>query len=1176
MKRICIVIVLLVGVFNFSYATNYYVSTSGSDASGNGSQSSPWRTLRYALSKVSSNQGHTINLSGGTFIENGPLSVPTGVNINGSGSSTVIKSSSSFYHQQISGFDTQYILIQLKSGQLTTGNQYLKNFLIDGDDGRLYGGIYVRGRSHILIENVTVNRTGFSGIWLWNVTDARVTGVKLRDCAWGSTSYASGAFNIAELENVEIDHLDLDEKNGAGLKAMPSEGGSMHNLKVHDSRISVTPFGFWEVTPGHKAPNIGFELLNVDMVNVEFYNNYIDGNISIVMYKLQYMKPPGYPRLRIHHNILDGMSRAGGQNYPLELSQHDVELDHNWIYAGVWGITDWTHRTEVLATPWTNWKIHHNTFYAQKGRWLGIIRTANAGLKNLQFYNNTIELIGQREIDILAFYGDRPSSDIKIKNNLIIDNTTGPYESHSPKLIFNSKGAQISRLEVANNFFQNMAVGNVPGTYSSNLSGDPQITKSGNRPDPYYMPRSGSPLIDKGVDVGFPYSGSAPDIGALEFASSTPSNTPPTGSIASPSNNSTFAAGSTIKIDANAADPDGSVSKVEFFSGSTKLGEDTAGPYSYNWTNVAAGTYQITIKVTDNKGAVYTSNAVTITVVGASNIAPSVSITSPADNATFDAGSTIAINANASDNDGTVSKVEFFSGSTKLGEDSSSPYSFSWTVMNPGSYSITAKATDNQGATKTSSAISITVQDAANIAPTVSMTSPANNTTYNVGTQITLRASANDSDGTVRKVEFFSGTNKLGEDTTPPYTLAWNNVAVGSYSVKAKATDDKNGTKMSSAIQIAVKALPNSLPSITLTSPKSNATLAPGTITLSANASDTDGSVTKVEFFNGNTKIGEDLTGPYSFAWNNVKAGQYTVSAKATDNNSGVSTSAKISITVANPNKPPVVQITSPASNATFNQGTAISINVKATDSDGSIAKVEFFNGGTKIGQDNASPYSFSWSSVPVGTYIITAKATDNLGATASAKVTISVIEQIYVPVANAGNDISIELPENSVQLIGTGESQNGEISSYHWAQLEGPGHSTLSESTLDGEVTVSDLVEGTYKFQLTVTDNKNIRATDEVIVRVYPIPLAAVQLPRVFSPNGDGINDYWEWSNTELFANTKLTIFNRYGDKIYEVTSYNNTWDGSLNGRPLQEDAYYYVISSNQGDLTGAVRIVR
>jgi hypothetical protein len=95
--------------------------------------------------------------------------------------------------------------------------------------------------------------------------------------------------------------------------------------------------------------------------------------------------------------------------------------------------------------------------------------------------------------------------------------------------------------------------------------------------------------------------------------------------------------------------------------------------------------------------------------VDPANVAPSVSITSPANGAAFGAPADISIKANASDSDGTISKVEFFRGSTKLGEDLTSPYSFAWANVAAGNYNLTARATDNDGGTKTSTIIAISV-----------------------------------------------------------------------------------------------------------------------------------------------------------------------------------------------------------------------------------------------------------------------------------------------------------------------------------------------------------------------------------------------------------------------------------------------------------------------------------
>lgn len=92
------------------------------------------------------------------------------------------------------------------------------------------------------------------------------------------------------------------------------------------------------------------------------------------------------------------------------------------------------------------------------------------------------------------------------------------------------------------------------------------------------------------------------------------------------------------------------------------------------------------------------------------NQAPAVSLSSPANNASFTTPANITLTATASDADGTVSKVEFFNGSTKLGESLTAPYSFAWNGVTTGNYALTAKATDNSNAATTSSIINISVQ----------------------------------------------------------------------------------------------------------------------------------------------------------------------------------------------------------------------------------------------------------------------------------------------------------------------------------------------------------------------------------------------------------------------------------------------------------------------------------
>ena len=126
----------------------------------------------------------------------------------------------------------------------------------------------------------------------------------------------------------------------------------------------------------------------------------------------------------------------------------------------------------------------------------------------------------------------------------------------------------------------------------------------------------GSDLIDAGTNVGLAYNGDAPDIGAFEFGIEPGTgNWYPSVSITSPSNGSIFSDTVAISIRADASDPDGSVSLVEFYYQETiKIGETSTYPYSISWENAPAGTHAIKAVVTDNQNAVATSAIVKVTV----------------------------------------------------------------------------------------------------------------------------------------------------------------------------------------------------------------------------------------------------------------------------------------------------------------------------------------------------------------------------------------------------------------------------------------------------------------------------------------------------------------------------------------------------------------------------------
>ncbi|MES2733404.1 MAG: PA14 domain-containing protein [Bacteroidota bacterium] len=131
----------------------------------------------------------------------------------------------------------------------------------------------------------------------------------------------------------------------------------------------------------------------------------------------------------------------------------------------------------------------------------------------------------------------------------------------------------------------------------------------------------------------------------------------------------------------------------------------------------------------------------------------------------------------------------------------------------------------------------------------------------------------------------------------------------------------------------------------------------------------------------------------------------------------GIATLSGIEVRKVNslPNSAAIVSITAPTAYASFVNSSNITINTTATDADGNISKVEFFQGNTSLGVDLSSPYSFTWNSVTSGNYTLTAKATDNRGAVTTSRS----IDIIVTPPYAATGTITREVWSNvSGQVI--------------------------------------------------------------------------------------------------------------------------------------------------------------
>lgn len=191
-----------------------------------------------------------------------------------------------------------------------------------------------------------------------------------------------------------------------------------------------------------------------------------------------------------------------------------------------------------------------------------------------------------------------------------------------------------------------------------------------------------------------------------------PVNEVPTVTLTSPSASASITAGDVVNLAADAADADGSISKVEFFVDGALVGTSTAAPFTASWT-ATEGAHEFSTKAYDDKNAVSVASAVTLTVNAGQpgNEAPTVDVALSA--TSVELGATVTVTANAGDADGTVAKVEFFAAGSLVGTATTAPYAVDFTPAQAGSVSIYAKATDDAGATTDSSLVSLTVNGGA-------------------------------------------------------------------------------------------------------------------------------------------------------------------------------------------------------------------------------------------------------------------------------------------------------------------------------------------------------------------------------------------------------------------------------------------------------------------------------
>jgi glucose/arabinose dehydrogenase len=206
------------------------------------------------------------------------------------------------------------------------------------------------------------------------------------------------------------------------------------------------------------------------------------------------------------------------------------------------------------------------------------------------------------------------------------------------------------------------------------------------------------------MDIKFTSWGSH-GTGGFSYIRSTPPNIPPSVTLTNPASGAVLVAPATVMIGADASDPDGTVTNVQFFDGASSLGNVAASPYLIS-ASLAIGSHTLVAVATDNLGATNISTPVTVTVLAFPP--PNVSFITPTNGSFFTAPATIILAAAIVDTNTTVTNVDFFDNAAFLGRAAGSPFSI-LTNLVIGAHNLTALTTDNLGTTNTSSSVAVTV-----------------------------------------------------------------------------------------------------------------------------------------------------------------------------------------------------------------------------------------------------------------------------------------------------------------------------------------------------------------------------------------------------------------------------------------------------------------------------------
>ena len=515
-----------------------------------------------------------------------------------------------------------------------------------------------------------------------------------------------------------------------------------------------------------------------------------------------------------------------------------------------------------------------------------------------------------------------------------------------------------------------------------------------------------------------------------------PENSAPALVIHSPANNSQVDFGESVLFSASASDnEDGSLSQQINWSSSIsgQLGVGASATLT-----LESGTHTITASVVDSGNLVSSQNIMLVVAEAPpENTAPVVSIVNPTNGHSEYQGSSISFNGNAIDQEqGSLTSNLVWQSNVDgvLGSGGSIS-----SVLSLGTHTITASVMDEQGL-QGQSQITVTILEAINTAPEISISSPTSGSEFLETDAVTLTATANDDeDGDLSSAIEWSSSiaGQLGTGSNLSV-----NLAVGVHTITAKVTDSDQAQSVTTT-QITINEGVNVVPVINISSPTSGSEfLETDAVTLTATANDDEDGDLSSSIEWSSSIAGQLGTGSNLSV--NLAVGVHTITAKVTDSDQAQSvTTTQVTINEV-VNVEPVINITSPVSGSESMENDAVTLTAVANDEEDGVLtdSIEWqSNIDGALGTDGILIVNLT-----VGEHTITATVTDSEGVSNQSQIILTVNQ-----IVNTAPEVTIISPSTgssaseseSVSFVATAnDAEDGDIST-----------AIVWTSDLDGEI---------------------------------------------------------------------------------------------------------------------------